>query len=298
VELSVVVESQGGFATTRELRALGATERMLTAAVRFGHVRRVRNGWYSTVDRSDLRFRAVRRGGRLTGISAFVQWGGWVLFRPSVLHVAVPDNAARLRHTWRVRTHYEPRQLGGTKTEVSVCDALVRVMLDERPDVSVPCIDWVLRSGRADLIDVERCVLELPLRARQIMRLVDRESRSVLESVARVRLLQAGFRVASQRRTGLLGASDLVVEGQIALELDGREFHEKRFESDRRRDLITTTEGKHVIRASRRMVLDQWPAIVGAIRAALAARRVGNSGTVVVPMRPLRQPHRRAAQGS
>jgi very-short-patch-repair endonuclease len=279
--VSEIVDELGGFATTGELRLRGATERMLTAAVRFGHVRRVRNGWYSTAKPSDPRFRAVRVGGRLTGLSAFRQWGAWVLFPPSILHVAVPYNAARLRAQGRVRIHYEHAQSSGTKTEVSALDALVRVMLDEPVDVAVPCIDWLLRTGRVDRMQIERCVLELPAQRRGIMRLVDRSSQSVLESVARVRLQTAGFWVAPQQSTGELGATDLVVEGTVALELDGREFHADSFESDRRRDLITTVEGRHVIRVSRNMVRDAWPAIEDAIRAALAARSVGNSGTLL-----------------
>ena len=293
-----MVDSRGGFATTRELHASGATDRMLTAAVRFGHLRRARNGWYSTADPRDPRFLAVRRGGRLTGISAFAQWGAWILTRPAVVHVAVPFGAARLRQVPGVRTHYQADWSGGSRTEVSVHHALVQLMLGHPADVAVPCIDWLLRSARADLIDVERCVLELPDRGRRIMRLVDRESQSVLESVARVRLIRAGFRVESQRRTGELGASDLVIEGEVALELDGREFHEHAFESDRRRDLVTTLEGKHVIRVSRRMLRERWPSIEAAIRAALAARSVGNSGTAWGAARIPRQTHRRATRAS
>lgn len=298
MSVRAVVDERGGFATTRELRSRGATKRMLTAAVRFGHVRRVRKGWYSTRPVHDAEFRAVRVGGRLTGISAFRAWGAWVLETPKLVHVAVPLNASRLRPEPGVRVHYEPLSPGGDHSTVSLHDALVRVMLDEPADVAVPCIDWLFRTGRADLIDVERCVLELPAQRRVIMSLVDRGSQSVLESVARVRLLQVGFAVTSQQRTGLAGATDLVIQESVALELDGREFHAPYFERDRRRDLVTTIEGRHVIRVSESMLREEWPHVEAAIRSALAARRVPKSGTSAVLARASQRGNRFRAKRS
>jgi very-short-patch-repair endonuclease len=296
--IAELVAARGGFATTRQLRAAGATERMLTAAVRFRGVRRARNGWYSTAHPADPRFRAVRVGGRLTGLSAFRAWGGWVLPRGGPLHVAVPYNAARLRDRTGVRVHYVESDGHGSATEVSVADALLRVLLDEPPDVAVACIDWLLRTGRADLIDVHRVALRLPASRRGVMLLISDRSDSVLESVARVRLRRAGFHVREQQSTGELGASDLVIEGAVALELDGRKYHADSFESDRRRDLQTTREGKHVIRASERMLREVWPQIEGAVRAALRARSVGISGRPAPVLPVLVQPHRAPARGS
>lgn len=270
---------------------------MLTAAVRSGAAHRVRNGWYSTLDPSDPRFRAVRVGGRLTGLSAFEVWGGWVWRRPPLVQVCVPANAARLRAVAGVELHYDDAP-GGTASEVSVVSAMTRVLLDEEPEVAIPCVDWALRTGRADRIDVERAFLSLPLPRREVSRLVDWRSQSVLESVARVRLRQAGFRVRSQQKTGDLGGSDLTIEGSVVLETDGRKFHEKSFESDRRRDLVTTIEGRHVIRASYSMVRDEWPAILAAIRAALASRYVGSSGDFVRVGPSRQRSHRRQGQVS
>ena len=96
-----------------------------------------------------------------------------------------------------------------------------------------------------------------------------------------MRLRTEGYSLVSQASTGLLGANDLLIEDTVALELDGREFHESTFERDRLRDLISTTEGRHVIRVSRRMLRHQWPLILEAIRSCLSARRVGNSGDLV-----------------
>jgi very-short-patch-repair endonuclease len=74
-------------------------------------------------------------------------------------------------------------------------------------------------------------------------------------------------------RVGELGAIDLVIEDQVALELDGREFHESTFEGDRRKDVAITSEGRHPIRVSHSMVRSEWASVERAIEAALRARR-------------------------
>jgi very-short-patch-repair endonuclease len=84
--------------------------------------------------------------------------------------------------------------------------------------------------------------------------------------------------VRSQVRVGAFSAIDLVVEDQIALELDGRAFHEATFEADRRKDLAITIEGRHSIRISRRILRESWTDVERAIAAGLAARRHGDAG--------------------
>lgn len=70
------LDELGGIAQKRQIVARGATDWMLTAAVRSGAVFRARQGWYSIVPELDAEVRAVRVGGRLTGISAIRHWGG------------------------------------------------------------------------------------------------------------------------------------------------------------------------------------------------------------------------------
>src|ERR1700710_714864 len=153
--LSEIVDSLGGMAQKQQLVRRGVGDRDLTYAVRIGDVVRVRNGWYSTMDETSPELRAVRVGGRLTGISAIAAKGGWVLDKHP-LHVAVNDNASRLRTqhnrhqrlkvkaTGGVVLHWESRDQTSRETAVSVglLDALERVMLDEDFEVAVAAIDW------------------------------------------------------------------------------------------------------------------------------------------------------------
>lgn len=280
-----LITERGGFATTRQLRALGASERMLTGAVRTGLILRVRNGIYTTRPPHDAEFRALRAGGRLTGLSAIARMGGWVWITPTRLHVAVPDNAARIPSSARigVEVHWEGAAafVDATTTSVSVEQALVRVVLDEPLEVSVACIDWALHSGRIGLFELESLILQLPRGAQSIRRWVDGRSQSVLESVARVRIRAYGWSCEPQVRLGDFEAIDLVVEDQVAVELDGREFHLDAFEADRLRDVRVTIEGRHCIRVTKSMLEKHWPLVVEAIAAALRARvpaAHGNSG--------------------
>ncbi len=189
--------------------------------------------------------------------------------------------------------HWEdPSGLPSLPGVATLADALTRVALDEACDVAIPCFDWALATGRLDRVDVERVLLRLPPKARLLSEWIDFRSQSVLESVARVRLLSSGWRVRSQVPVGDLGSIDLVVEEEIALELDGRAFHESTFERDRRKDLEIAIQGRHSIRVSHRMVRDAWADVERAIAAALAARRQGDGGKSgkprAVPKRKLR----------
>jgi very-short-patch-repair endonuclease len=102
---------------------------------------------------------------------------------------------------------------------------------------------------------------------------VDGRAESGTESITRVRLRRKGLRVEPQERIPRVGTVDLVVEGRLVVEVDGREFHtsEDRFEEDRRRDAELVALGYRVLRFSYRQVLYDWPAVERAIRAALAA---------------------------
>ena len=163
MDLVGTVQAAGGFARTRDLLAAGATERMLTAAVRDGRLRRARNCWYSTLPEYDPRFRAVRVGGKLTGLSALRQLGAWTRGGTRVMSVSVPVNAARQRspsagrrrrrrRSDPVRLRWDPPEVArsGDAASVDPLHALVRVVLDEPFDEAVVALDWAWRAGLLD----------------------------------------------------------------------------------------------------------------------------------------------------
>lgn len=289
------VHDLGGMAQKQQLVRRGAGDRHLTAAVRTGEVVRVRNGWYTTLPSDDPRVRAVRVGGRLTGVSAIAAWGGWVE-RTTVLHVAVPVNAARQRAPGNrhrrlarprdaVALHWEEpgRSSSGDSMFVGLADALRRVALDEPTEVAVAAFDWALHTGRLERTDFERILVDLPVRVQLLAHFVDPARESLPESLVCTRARLAGHRVHVQVPIhGTAQRIDVVVDDIVAVEVDGREHHLLTFERDRAKDLAITRQGYHALRPTARLVFDRWPEVLAAIRAAIAARRsalrVGNSG--------------------
>lgn len=292
--LSEIVNSLGGMVQKQQLVRRGARDRDLTYAVRTGDVVRVRNGWYSTMDERSPELRAVRVGGRLTGISAVVARGGWVLGQHP-LHVAVNDNAARLRtqHNRHRRLnvespggvvlHWGSREQAerGTAVSVGLLDALERVVLDENFETAVAALDWALHTQQIDIVDLETLILRLPIERRGIRDWVDEDCESLPESLARTRFQLAGHRVESQVRLGGGQRIDLVVEGQIGVEVDGKGHHLTRFDYDRSKDVQITLDHKHAMRPSANMVFKQWSTFALAVDTALADRGFvfENSGT-------------------
>jgi very-short-patch-repair endonuclease len=276
------VASIGGIASAVDLASAGVGRRKLTVLVAQGTLRRPRLGWYSTLSPTHPRFRAVRIGGRLTGLSALDDMGAWILRRPTGVEVAVARGSARLRRDPGAVVHWvAERGTPSSPAVVGLGEALVRVILDHDLEVSVPCLDWALFTGRLDRIEFERLILALPKSARGIRDWVDPRSQSVLESTARVRLRRAGWTVVTQVGLRELdGWIDMVVGDGVALELDGRTYHQSTFESDRRKDLTITIEGRHSIRVSREMLIHDWKRVELAIVAALRARGIAQHSAI------------------
>jgi very-short-patch-repair endonuclease len=291
--LSEIIDSMGGMAQKQQLVRRGVRDRDLTYAVRIKDVVRVRNGWYSTMDERSPELRAVRVGGRLTGISAIAARGGWVLSEHP-LHVAINDNAARLRtphnrhqklkvnSTGGVVLHWSShgQMRYGTAVSVGLLDALERVVLDEEFEVAIAALDWALHTRQFDIVDFESLILRLPIERRGIRNWVDDACESLPESLSRTRFRLAGYHVESQVPLGDLQRIDLVVEGEIGVEVDGKEHHLTRFEYDRGKDVDITLDHKHAMRPSANMVFHNWDRFALAVATALADRGVvsGNSG--------------------
>lgn len=279
-----IVTALGGIAQKRQLVRRGARDRDLTLAVRDGSVIRARQGWYATLASDHPRVRAVRVGGRLAGLSAIAAAGGWVLDSRQ-LHVAVPHNASRLRsqhnrfRRFRVTSpagvtlHWEnvDSLARGDATSVSILDALTTVVRTESLETAVAAIDWARRTSAVAPDDLQLLSRRLPRRLRYVCDWSRERCDSLPESLARTRLMLEGHRVDVQYRISGIGPIDLVIDGRVALEVDGEQFHLHRFSADRDKDLHITTAGFHAIRPTARMVFYEWPRVLRAIRVALRA---------------------------
>lgn len=304
--LSEMVNSLGGMAQKRQLVRRGVRDHDLTRAVRSRDVVRVRNGWYSTMQESSPELRAVRVGGRLTGISAIAAFGGWVL-GDHPLHVAVHDNAGRLRtqdnrhqklnvrSTRGVTLHWSSREQDarGSAVCVALIDALERVVLDEDFETAVAAIDWALRTEQLDLVDFETLIIRLPRERRGIRHWIDKHCDSLPESLARTRLRLSGHDIVSQQPMVGGRSIDLVVDGIAAIEVDGDKFHRDRFDADRSKDVDITLMGLHALRPSARTVFHDWRHFERAVDVAIACRK----GSAVAENSGVKFRHPFAARG-
>jgi hypothetical protein len=282
-DIERLVRDLGGMAQKRQLVARGARDVDLTRAVQAREVIRVRNGWYSTMAESSPEVQAVRVGGRLTGISAVIAMGGWVLGRHP-LHVSVSANAARLRSpnnrrvsfnaksSRRVVLHWDDREVAsrGTAVSVGLVDALVTVILDETLETAVAALDWALHTGILDLVDFETVISRLPADRRGIRDWVDSACESLPESLSRTRFRLTGHRVDIQVPMGDGRRIDLVVDGVAGVEVDGEEFHLTKFEPDRSKDVDITLMKLHALRPTARMVFHEWDRVARMVDAAIA----------------------------
>ena len=291
LDIQALVDGLGGLAQKRQLVARGVQDIDLTRAVKDGAVARARQGWYTTVDTAEPRVRAVRVGGRLTGISAIRDWGGWVL-GDYPLQVSIPQNAARLRNQWNrrlpigerrgVRLHWDPPSISerGSVWHVNLIEALRRVVVDDDLETAVAAIDWALHTWRLDEFDFEQLILSLPSHKRGIRSWVDGTCESLPESLARTRLRLAGHIVEIQVPVGTKRI-DMVVDGVVGLEINGKQFHAHTFEEDHLKSIEITIAGFHAMSVSAKMVFSQWDLFQEAVEIAVASHAphtIGNSG--------------------
>ena len=127
----------------------------------------------------------------------------------------------------------------------------------ESPERVIAAVDSALRLGHIRHEEWLAAVSELPRRLRRILRQVNGESESIIESLARTRLTALGIKTKVQFRVAGVGRVDLLIGERLVIELDGREFHadDDHFEIDRARDAKLSIRGFRVLRFSYNQVM-------------------------------------------
>jgi very-short-patch-repair endonuclease len=259
---------RGHIVSRRALLAFGMTRHSIARAVARGELLRLRQGWYATPSADPSAMRAVTVGGVATSLSATELLGLWTP-RDSTLHVAVPQNAGRLRGTtprrsdgakpiclhWR--NHGSPAQDG----VASVVDALIDTVQCQPEDYAVVVIDSALNKGLVTLRQLEAAFERLPRRYARALGRADGRSQSGTETLVRLRLRALGIRVSVQVRISGVGCVDLVVGDRFVLECDSREFHtgQERYHGDRLRDRKLIKLGYLPMRLTYEMIMFDWP---------------------------------------
>ena len=283
------IRTHGDFLRRRDLLALGHTDGGLRGALRRRRIFRVRHGWYSVPDAPESAVRAVRVGGRLTGVAALESHGLRVPRRDRV-DVEVPAHACRLRRPGErrerlasadgIRAHWVgPRVAelaGASRSCVSLDDALVHVLSTEGRDIAIACCSAVAHRFRWPKARMDAVFARAPEHTRTWRRLVEGRDEAHGETFVRLWCGDARIPWEPQPHVRGVGRLDGRVGPNVYVEVDGGQHDpawtgegESTFEKDHNRDAIMARRGKWVLRFSYRMLYADWAGCLAAIERAI-----------------------------
>lgn len=289
MDVETLLRRYGPFLRRGELVRSGVSDRQLAEAVRAGRILRVRHGWYALPDVAALAARAVRVGGRVTGIAA-LRCRGLILPQPGVIDLVVPATASGLRSPTRsrsrlgafegVRIHWHDPPRGARSSGdwlASEEDALGVVLRTAGRELAVATCDGLLRYRGWDRARLARCFERAPRRTRGWLDLVDARADAWGETLVRLRLGDVGIPFEPQAWCGPVGPFDGRVSPRVFIEVDGPQHAEEafggapgRFERDRAKDLMAAVHGGRVLRFTYRQLEREWPTCLRAIERARA----------------------------
>lgn len=272
--------------TRAEIRAQGATERQLRAAVAAGELLRARKGHYVGRDAPASLLRAARVGGRLGCVSLLAELGVFV-FDTSVLHVhmergdsrmrddrgsgSLPRRDRRRRLTLHWRTLSEPARSGA----VGTIDAVAQAVCCQEPKYALATLDSALNTGVLQPAQLDEVFALLPRRHQVLRGLIDGRAQSGTETLIRLLLRRAGHHVEVQAKIAGVGAVDLLVDGWLVIECDSKQFHSDwaQQREDYRRDLALAERGFTRMRILAEDILYRPDMVATALRGLLLSER-------------------------
>jgi very-short-patch-repair endonuclease len=239
MDLKQALARSGGAARSGALLILGVSAAELTAAQ--GGPLQIGRGAFALPEAPPGLAAAVRLNG-VASHSTAAELHGFPLWRPSpVLHVTVAGNRPPEAGVHIHRARLEPEHVDAMQPMTAPLRTLVdcgRVLpLLE----ALVIMDAAVHRGRVRL-DVLQAAADAArghgsAALRRVVSYVDRLAESPLESVLRLIVSILNCTVRSQARVPGVGKVDFVVNGWLALEGDGFEFHSDRraYRDDRRR---------------------------------------------------------------
>jgi very-short-patch-repair endonuclease len=251
---------------------MGVVDGGLRSAVRRGDVVALGGGTYALPWAEPDAIAAACARGRIACCSAARRHGLPLLHPVEKPHVAVPRN--RPAATDLAVIHRE--DVRGTSAVVPVLAALVTVLRCVPPVEAVATVDAAVHLGQVRVLTL-RSRLRGPgsVEARRVLGMVDGRSESVIETVVRLALRQAGLRVTCQVRIEGVGRVDLLVGDWLVVEVDGFAFHADRasYRTDRGRANALAARGYVLVRVTYEDVMFRLPETVAMIVALVATGR-------------------------
>lgn len=270
--------------TRSELLALGVSPRSIAAAVHAQVVTRARRGVYTPASAPRHVMRALRVGGLAACTTAAESFGLWVP-EQRLTEVWLPRQASRLRSAdsrriplaladrSRLRTHWHPLTdwAAAESWRVGRFDAVAQCMRCLPRDDAIAVLDSALSLGVIGAHELRALEAAVPSYRRPWIHLSDGRAGSGTESLVRLALHDAGFRVTPQVRIAGVGFVDMLVGTRVVVEVDSERWHstpEQRAE-DSRRDLELYRLGFVVVRVRYDQAVNGREAVVAAVERAV-----------------------------
>jgi very-short-patch-repair endonuclease len=272
--------AHGGLVATHELHTRGFDRAAIASAVRTGRIRRVRQGWYSSVYLAPTFARAARVGGVATCVTALAAAGVWVLDSELELHVAVKPTACQLR------SPRDSRERLGTQDVVihwtladhvnrltrSLSDSLIDYAGCATPELLAATANSLLREHPEYRAEWQSLRTRFPQRTQRLLSFVDGVCESGTEFVFWVRLRRLHVRMRRQVWIEGVGRVDFLIGERLVIEINGFEHHggREQYEADHRREAFLGAIGHRGLRFSHKQVFEQWDTVEAAVYAAVA----------------------------
>lgn len=268
----MALRSRLGASWWSQLMRAGVTDGDLRGAVRRGRVLALGGGTFALPEAEADVVTAATLRGRLTCVSAARRHKLDVLDCPEVPHVAVPRNRPAQSSQAVVHRVDAP----GTGPVVPLVACLVTLLR------CLPAVDAVVTvdsAVRQRAVRVASLATRLrgsgSVEARRRLGLVDGRSGSVIETLLRLAMRQAGLQVDCQVHIDGVGRVDFVVNGWLVVEVDGFEYHSTRdhYRADRRRANALARSGYRLLRCTYEDVVHRLPETMATIQAVVAQGR-------------------------
>lgn len=267
----------GHLASARELREAGATKRSLASAVESGRLVHVMRGRYACAHLDSDAITAAQAGALIDCVSALARhdkvWSGIESATGLHLrahphqHVEVISPGTRLH--WSIQ-HSVPLH----PLEASPVDVLLQAMDCLPPTDALACLESALHEGYLDENGLGVLLHLAPLRMAATLRRLDRGAQSGFETIVRIAIVDAGYRVRTQVPIPGTSDSDLLVEDCVVIETDGQKFHgPERFIADRTKDLVIQRWGLRSMRIAWPHIFEEWPETLATLDVLIAEAR-------------------------
>lgn len=263
--LSEALAALGGIAGTRALLLVGVSRRDLETGLAGGSVQRIARGVYALREADPVLVHAGRHHAVLGCVSAARAAGLWVVRNPDRPHLAAPHG----------------REISGcvvhrSKIPLTSLDVVCQSLRCLPPLEGLTIAESAVKTGFVQLPALrERFPAAREKSLRRLVARIRPQSGSIIETMARYLLEEAGLTVELQVRIPGMGHLDLLVDGLLGIETDGYAHHSSReaYREDRRRWNVTVVRGVPTLRVTFEMLLSEPNEFVRMVQQALATYR-------------------------